>query len=293
MLERLGVVDVLLGLALGRRVGMARGGRGRVWMLDRPADRTVVADRQRTGELGRHPGDPAFAYVEQVLAEVEQATHRRGVVDGGELDLGLEPAGIGMGRDHGPDPDRISLDRRERPLRFGGGVQLRREPGHESGQRRRLGPSQLLVALQCPHRVGLGVVTGPELGQALLGGKQQGEDGDLVAEPLDLGGQVCRIEAGCGRLGERSLRHRGRLGETPGALVDEPGQRAQCLRPPARVEPGGVGGVIVGGCDQTRVGGRGVADPILLPCLRTSPLPHHAGFPGRAQGARGPLARRS
>ncbi len=77
VLEGLGVVDGPLGLALGRRIGVAVGGQGRMRMVGGPADRAVVADGQRTRELGRHAGDPAFADVEQVLADVEQAADRR------------------------------------------------------------------------------------------------------------------------------------------------------------------------------------------------------------------------
>ena len=68
MLDGLGVVDGPLGLALGGRVGVPRGGPGRMGMVGRPADRAVVTDGQRTRELGRHPGDPAFADVEQMFA---------------------------------------------------------------------------------------------------------------------------------------------------------------------------------------------------------------------------------
>ena len=80
VLDGLGVVDGLLGLPLGGCVGMARTGPGRVGVVGRAAHGTVVTDGEGSGQLGGHPGDPAFADVEQTLAQVEQPADGRAVV---------------------------------------------------------------------------------------------------------------------------------------------------------------------------------------------------------------------
>ena len=101
-LEGLGVVDGSLSSPLGVGIGLGVSRPGRVRVVDRPAHRAVVADREGAGELARHPGDPALAEVEKPLAEVEHPGHCGAVVDRGQRVVGAEPGKVAEGGDDGP-----------------------------------------------------------------------------------------------------------------------------------------------------------------------------------------------
>ena len=195
VLDRLGVVDRPLGLALGRRVGMGSHRAGRMRMVGRTADRAVVADGQRAGELGGHPGDPAFADVEQPLAQVEQRATAAvwSAVASLALDAAAGAASLWAGprRAEARAPPRApgsaaaasAAPRTRRPAR------VQRAPASRASALASSSPAQRARSA-CDR----GLLLPTQLGQAAARRGAGWSCGELVGEPGELGRELVDVD---------------------------------------------------------------------------------------------------